>query len=51
MKKLDCQKISLKQNLEEATELILADRKHLDNNPKKVTKDDLIDLLKIINSE
>jgi len=51
MKKLDCQKISLKQNLEEAAELILADRKHLDNNPKKVTKDDLIDLLKIINSE
>jgi hypothetical protein len=38
-------------NLEDASELILKDRKHLDNNPKLVTKEDIIKLLDIINSE
>jgi len=42
--------IYLKQNLDEATDLILTDRKHLDYNPKPVRKDDIIDILKIINS-
>lgn len=48
--KLDFQSIGLKQNLEKAAELILTDRKHIDNNPKKVTKKDLIFLLEIINT-
>jgi succinate semialdehyde reductase len=43
-------KITLDQSLEEATELILTDRKHLDNNPKPVTKYDIIHLLETINS-
>ena len=43
-------KITLNQPLEEAAELILTDRKHLDNNPKPVTKHDIINLLETINS-
>ena len=50
MKKLDVKSISLKQSLESAAETILTDRKHLDNNPKNVSKEDLIELLKKINS-
>lgn len=50
VKKLNFPKIILKQNLDEAAELILTDRKHLDNNPKDVTKDEIILLLKKINS-
>jgi len=42
--------ITLKENLKQASQLILQDRKHLDNNPKKVTKEDIIHLLEIINS-
>jgi len=42
--------IYLKQNLDEATDLILKDRKHLDYNPKPVRKEDIINILKIINS-
>jgi hypothetical protein len=38
------------QNLEDAAEIILSDRKHLDNNPHPVSKNDIIDLLKKINS-
>lgn len=50
VRKLDFQEIHLKQNLEDAADLILTDRKHLDNNPKDVTKQDIIFLLQIINS-
>lgn len=50
VKKLKFQQIYLKQNLEEAAELILTDKKHLDNNPRKITKTDLIRLLEIINT-
>lgn len=50
VRKLNFQGIHLNQNLDEAAELILTDRKHLDNNPKEVTKSDLILLLKIINA-
>ena len=39
----------LKQNFNEAAELILLDKKHLDNNPKIVQKNDIIDLLKQLN--
>ncbi len=50
VKKLNFTKISLKQNLDDAAELILTDRKHLDNNPKRVTKDEIISLLSKVNS-
>lgn len=50
VKKLSFTPIKLKQNLDEATDLILADRKHLDNNPKDITKMDLINLLKSVNN-
>ena len=51
VEKLIFEKISLTQPLEEAADLILADRKHLDNNPKDVTKKQIIDLLNHINSD
>ena len=44
------EKILLKQSLEDAAELILSDRKHLDNNPKEITKKQIITLLDRINS-
>ena len=44
-------KIHLKQDLNDAAKLILSDRKHLDNNPKKVNKSDIIFLLRHINDE
>ena len=47
---LNFSNITLKGNLEEASELILQDKKHLDNNPRKVTKIDIINLLEIINT-
>ena len=49
IKKLNFSPIKLKQNLNDAAELILLDRKHLDNNPRLITKNDLMDLLKKIN--
>jgi malonic semialdehyde reductase len=49
VKKLDFQNITLKQNLDEAANDILLDKKHLDNNQKKVTKNEIKKLLKIIN--
>tara|TARA_B100001765_G_scaffold87168_1_gene53380 strand:- start:134 stop:775 length:642 start_codon:yes stop_codon:yes gene_type:complete len=49
IKKLNFPPIKLKQDLNNAAELILLDRKHLDSNPHHVTKNDLIDLLKSIN--
>jgi len=50
VKKLDFPKISLKQNFDEAADLILTDRRHLDNNPKQVSKQDIISLLEKIQS-
>jgi len=51
VKKLNFNNISLKQNLDDAASTILIDRKHLDNNPKDVTKKDIIKLLDLINKE
>ena len=48
-KHLKFEKISLKQKIDKAADLILTDRKHLDNNPKSVTKEDIIELLDKIN--
>lgn len=50
VQKLNFEPINLEQSLENSAELILTDRKHLDNNPKPVTKSDIINLLKTINS-
>ena len=50
IKKLNFESIKLKLNSQDASEVILKDRKHLDNNPKSVTKKDIIDLLDKINS-
>ena len=50
VKSLNFHRIKLKQNLDEAAELILTDKKHLDNNPKNITKKDVIYLLESINS-
>ena len=45
VKKLKFSPISLKINLDEAADLILTDRKHLENNPKPVNKKEIIQLL------
>jgi len=50
VKKLKFNKISLNQSLDKAAELIFADRKHLDNNPNDITKEQIISLLNRINS-
>jgi len=49
VKKLEFKKIHLNQNLDKAADLIVEDRKHLDNNPKPVSKNDIIRLLQHIN--
>lgn len=49
-RKLKFKQIGLKQDLEDAAELIMTDRKHLDNNPKNVNKGDIVSLLKETNS-
>ena len=49
VKKLKFEKIFLNLELNKASEIILKDRKHLDNNPKQVTKQDIISLLDEIN--
>ena len=49
MKHLGFSEINLSQNLDEAAEIILKDRKHLDNNPLSVKKNDIVDILKKIN--
>ena len=51
VQKLEFNDISLSQSLDDAAQLILTDRKHLDNNPKHVTKNDIINLLEKINSD
>lgn len=50
IKNLKFETITLKEAMDKAAEIIMSDRKHLDNNPKKVTKKDIINLLTIINS-
>ncbi len=50
VKKLNFTKIKLKQDLNEAADLIMTDKKHLDNNPIHVTKNDIVILLSSINS-
>jgi succinate semialdehyde reductase len=47
--KLKFEKIHLKQNPEIASKLILDDRKHLDNNPLPVNKNDILKILEKIN--
>ncbi len=49
VKKLEFKKIELKMNYSDASELILKDRKHLDNNPRHINKKNIEMLLKIIN--
>jgi len=44
------EKIHLKQDFETAAELILKDRKHLDNNPLPISKNDILQILEKINS-
>ena len=51
VKKLNFEKIILKQNFEEAAEIILTDKKHLDYNPKNVSKEEIVKLLQNINSD
>ena len=50
VQKLKFEPINLKQSLDQSAELILIDKKHLDNNLKSVSKSDIINLLKIINT-
>ena len=50
VKKLKFEPINLKQSLDVSAELILTDKKHLDNNPKHVSKSDIVNLLEKINS-
>ena len=50
VKHLEFSKINLKQNLNNATKLIISDKKHLDNNPKHVTEEDIEKLLQEINN-
>ncbi len=51
VRKLDFEAISLNQNYGDAAEIILNDKKHLDNNPIPISKTDIINLLKIINEK
>lgn len=45
---LGFERINLKSNLNDAAEIILQDKKHLDNNPKNVTKGNIMNLLDLI---
>ena len=49
VKKLDFESIFLKQDHDIASEIILKDRKHLDNNPIPIEKNNVIELLIKIN--
>jgi succinate semialdehyde reductase len=51
IKKLKFSKISLKQNLEFASEVIFEDKKHLDNNPINIKKQNIIFLLEQIEND
>lgn len=48
MEKLGFDKLDLKQDLEEAADVILTDKGHLDPNPKPVSKDDIVKCLENI---
>ncbi len=48
VRKLNFEEINLKQNLEDAANFILLDTRHLDNNPKEISKPEIIKLLRII---
>ena len=48
VRKLNFEEINLKQNLEDAVKLVLIDKRHLDNNPKRISKSEIIKLLSII---
>tara|TARA_Y100000996_G_scaffold359334_1_gene301361 strand:+ start:547 stop:1479 length:933 start_codon:yes stop_codon:yes gene_type:complete len=48
VKKLNFSEIKLTMSLNDAAEIILKDKKHLDNNPKTVSKEDIIMLMKKI---
>ena len=48
VKKLNFKEITLSQDLTQASEIIMDDRKHLDNNPKNITEPDIVNLLKKI---
>jgi malonic semialdehyde reductase len=50
VKHLKFKPIALNQNLDDAAELILSDRKHLDNNPRNVSKNDIVKMLKKIDT-
>ena len=49
VKKLDFKPVKLKMDLNDATDLILTDKKHIDNNPKLISSKDIILLLQKIN--
>ena len=49
MKKLNFKSIKLQANLKDSAELILTDKKHIDNNPKLVLNKDILSLLEKIN--
>ncbi len=49
MEKLNFKEIFLKQDLDVAAELILTDRKHLENNPRQILKNDIVSLLRKVN--
>ena len=51
VKKLDFESIQLQENYDDAAELILNDKKHLDNNPVSVSKSQIIKLLEHLNSK
>jgi malonic semialdehyde reductase len=48
VQKFNFDPIFLKQNFDDASGTILLDRKHLDNNPKPISKNEIKELLKII---
>jgi len=50
VKKLNFESIKLKLNFDNAAELILSDKKHIDNNPKRIKHKDIVLLLSKINS-
>ena len=50
VEKLNFSKINISLNLNMCADLILQDRKHLDNNPKEISKEKVVELLKKINS-
>jgi len=51
VKKLDFEPIQLQENYNDAAELILKDKKHLDNNPVLILKNQIIELLERLNSK